>query len=903
MARRKEKVTAAFTRFRSAAAKVLGAGEVLRDRSTREQVRALAALWLRQDGVEALRAEPAMAPALAMIGEAVAEAERERAAAFDGWLGHGPRQLTDLVVAAAPGAAGALGSAWMGRVPSPAEGANETQEGIKEIPELWRIGTGGLDIGAEFPVAVPLLDESHLRFDSHPDARAAAELMVEQLVMRLLSTFRPGVLHVDVWDGSQYGLFPALHPLAATGLVTSHDPDRLDDLLDELSERIRRIHSRVLVKGDLSLREHTATEGARSEPWVVVVLAGNRTALPDEQQRRVQRIARSGLDCGIQLVLLDLPITVGAACESVRLDLDAQGKPVGRCSMTGPHVPVRPDPPLPRAEVTTAARKIAEVHKEWQATVRTFADLLPRVWLDATSEAGLVAPIGFDPDGHEVELMLDDSAPHALIGGPSGSGKTNLLLAMIGALAARYPPSELHLYLLDFKEGVSFAPFAPGRSDGRWLPQARMIGINVNTDREYGLAVLQFLTDEMRHRASVAKDYEVSKLEELRGLKEPPPGPWPRIVAVIDEFQFLFADNDALTKRAVNLLEDVARRGRSQGIHLVLASQDVGGIDAFWGRPGIFEQFVLRIALPRARRVLANLNEAALALPKWHALVNHESGVKHANEVARIPDAGAGSRVLDVQAQVWARYHEQVRPPQVFDGAKSPPPGPLVDKLVGEGARVVVGQVVDMDGSPAIVPLPDRPGRNLAILGAGEQDAHRVLATAALALARTAPAARFLVATLVGPDGLSGVLPHAERVALTDFRARIEALAAEVRERASGGDHGPVHLLVAGADAADPLLERSGTEALRTVIRFGPEVGVHVVGWWRSATRLKQLLALSASVDDMGAWIALDVQGGDLLPFAPSATVWSPRPGRGLFFDRAQHARPEVVIVPGEVRE
>ena len=78
--------------------------------------------------------------------------------------------------------------------------------------------------------------------------------------------------------------------------------------------------------------------------------------------------------------------------------------------------------------------------------------------------------------------------------------------------------------------------------------------------------------------------------------------------------------------RPTLLLEDVARRGRSQGIHLVLASQDVSGIEAFWGRPAIFEQFVLRIALPRARRVLAELNDAALGLPRWHAVVNHESG-------------------------------------------------------------------------------------------------------------------------------------------------------------------------------------------------------------------------------------------------------------------------------------
>ena len=79
---------------------------------------------------------------------------------------------------------------------------------------------------------------------------------------------------------------------------------------------------------------------------------------------------------------------------------------------------------------------------------------------------------------------------------------------------------------------------------------------------------------------------------------------WPRIVAVIDEFQYLFVERDAVSRTAQALLEDIARRGRSQGIHLVLASQDVSGIEAFWGRPAIFEQFVLRIALPRARRVL-----------------------------------------------------------------------------------------------------------------------------------------------------------------------------------------------------------------------------------------------------------------------------------------------------------
>jgi hypothetical protein len=902
---RRERVTAAFDAFHAAAARALGAAARQRESAVRAQAEAMFELWLRREGVAAVRADPSMAPAFRspVLAAAVERAERDRLSGLSRWLPEGPRALADVVAGAAPGPAGARDTAWLDEVVRAAgpeaRGSDLLRnEGVKDHPELWRIGAGHLEIGEAFPVALPLLDESHLRIDSVPESRPAAEALVEQLLMRMLACFRPGILTVDVWDVGQYGLLPALYPLARTGLVTSHDPNRLGDLLDELSERIRKVHSRVLVGGFPSLRAHAANEGRRSEPWVMVVLAGNRTALPEDQQRQLQRIARSGLACGIHLVMLDVPVTVAAPLETVRFT--RQGV---RCSMTGPHVRVEPDPPLPRQQVTDACSAIVRAHEAWQARVSTFADLLPQDReRSRKSAAGVVAPIGFT-DGMPVEMALDDASPHALIGGPSGSGKTNLLLAMIGSMAARYGPDELHFYLLDFKEGVSFARFAPGRRDASWLPHARLIGINVNTDREFGLALLQFLADEMRHRAEVAKSFEVTKLEELR--RADPEGHWPRIVAVVDEFQYLFAEKDQVTKQATALLEDVARRGRSQGIHLVFASQDVSGIEAFWGRPAIFEQFVLRIALPRARRVLANLNDAALALPRWHAIVNHESGMKHGNEIARIPDAGAGSDLDEVQRAAHKRYPGPR--PRLFDGSRSPRVGDLVEALPSGGpARAVLGQVIDLAGSAAAVELPDAPGRNVAVLGAGSIEGLRVMGAAAAALAATAPAdARFVVAPLVG-DLPAGVLAArtVETVGLEGMRGRVEELAREVRERVTSGDRTPVFVLLLGADAADPLLERPGTEALRTVLRFGPEVGLHVIGWWRSTARLRQLLTLSAGVDDVGAWIGLDVQGSELGPLAPGLiSAWAPRAGRGLFFDRAVHARPEVVIVPGPPEE
>src|SRR4029453_3289999 len=97
---------------------------------------------------------------------------------------------------------------------------------------------------------------------------------------------------------------------------------------------------------------------------------------------------------------------------------------------------------------------------------------------------------------------------------------------------------------------------------------------------------------------------------------EDPAGHWPRIVAVIDEFQVLLAGRDAMADEAVALLEGLARRGRSQGIHLVLASQDVSGIEALWGRSGLIAQFTLRIALPKARRIPAHTTPAPAGMPR-----------------------------------------------------------------------------------------------------------------------------------------------------------------------------------------------------------------------------------------------------------------------------------------------
>jgi hypothetical protein len=897
---RRDRIRAALEDFRTAVGRALGIAARQQDMVAEAHARVMVEMWLRAEasGDRALAA-PLANPRMADVVAKVAE---DRRGQFTEWGERGPLGLTRLVAEAAPGAAGDPWESWLRRV--------GTADGTGELPELWRIGTAVADEAPDrtpFPVAIPLLDAAHLHVSTTPASRATAEAMVETLLLRVLSYLRPGMVHVHVWDTGQLtGSMPGLYPLTRAGLLTVHDPAQPKELLDELSDHIRRVHTGVLAGGDTSVRSISGRAGRRTEPWRIAVLLGSHEALPDDRQQQLLRVARNGLACGVQLIAVDLPVTVNSPMEVVEF-IDEH---TARCSMTGPHATVTPDPPLPRTAVPQACAAIADELEARRTRLCTFDDLMPDAHWRENSGAGLVTPVG-RADSLPVDVVLGDSSPHALIGGPSGSGKTNFLYAMLGGLAARYSPDELELYLLDFKEGVSFAQFTPGRRDPTWLPHARLVGVNVNADREFGLALLSFLADTMRARADVAKQYEVTKLEELRA--ENPDGRWPRIVAVIDEFQYLFAERDVVATTAARLLEDVARRGRSQGIHLVLASQDVSGIEAFWGKPAIFEQFILRVALPKARRVLADVNDAAVELPRWHAVINHESGVRQGNQVARIPDATSRDTFDKLQRTLCEKRRPDLPLPRLFDGSHVPVLAETADfRRLSPDTGVpsaVLGQIIDVAGSAAVTTLAGAPGRNLAVIGSSVTDAASVLGAAALSVARqhVPGSARFTLCPLVG-DAAEPVARLADRLRLAGHEVAVverDSLKERLAEIAGGFGSSPVvphYLFGYGVDGAQAMLEakelgaQSGLDHLRAVLRHGPEHRTHVFGWWRSVGRLRAALPMG-QVDDIGPWVAFDVQGQELQSLAPGQLIaWSPRARRGLFFDRFEHARPHVII-------
>ncbi|WP_043329550.1 FtsK/SpoIIIE domain-containing protein, partial [Micromonospora sp. M42] len=220
------------------------------------------------------------------------------------------------------------------------------------------------------------------------------------------------------------------------------------------------------------------------------------------------------------------------------------GDPPGRpfsADGSGLAAPVVLDGDPSHAAVTALARRYAETADQ---DVVTFADLLPAQRWAGSAASGLRTVLG-RAGRRPLAVAFDDATPHWLIGGRTGAGKTVLLLDVLYGLAARYSPAELRLMLLDFKEGVSFTEFVPTDRDPSWLPHADAVGIE--SDREYGVAVLRELRAELGRRADLLKRHGVSRLADL-----PPNARPPRIVTVIDEFHVLFAGNDALARQAVD---------------------------------------------------------------------------------------------------------------------------------------------------------------------------------------------------------------------------------------------------------------------------------------------------------------------------------------------------------------
>lgn len=245
-----------------------------------------------------------------------------------------------------------------------------------------------------------------------------------------------------------------------------------------------------------------------------------------------------------------------------------------------------------------------------------------------SSQSKVSVPVGWDINHKEVCFKIGKEQNHTLICDHSGSGKSNFLHVLIQNLAFYYDPDEVQLFLLDYKEGVEFNAYTDPI-----LEHARLVSVASSVG--YGMSFLSWLCKEMQKRAELFKQFKVKDLSDYRKH-----GEMPRLIVVIDEFQVLFSDNSTKGKESVEQsLNTLLKKGRSYGVHLILATQTMRSTDI---NRSIMAQIANRIALPmdaEDSNSILNNDDAACELVRPEGIFNNNSGHQKYHTKMSIPKA------------------------------------------------------------------------------------------------------------------------------------------------------------------------------------------------------------------------------------------------------------------------
>ncbi|MGH3806754.1 MAG: FtsK/SpoIIIE domain-containing protein [Pseudonocardiaceae bacterium] len=180
--------------------------------------------------------------------------------------------------------------------------------------------------------------------------------------------------------------------------------------------------------------------------------------------------------------------------------------------------------------------------------------------------------LGADASG-PVHVDLARQGPHTMLGGATGAGKSILLQTLVTSLLLTNRPDEINLVLVDFKGGSAFLPFQHCPHVVALIRSTGETPADVFDDAA-AARVLASVRAEVRRRESLLARYG-GEIDHYWKTRETTPAlpPLPRLVMIFDEFARVLETSPEFLKELVN----VAAKGRSLGMHLVLATQSLQG--------------------------------------------------------------------------------------------------------------------------------------------------------------------------------------------------------------------------------------------------------------------------------------------------------------------------------------
>ena len=736
----------------------------------------------------------------------------------------------------------------------PLAGIVQSGDGLR-IPRAIKIGelhsSAGSGIDEEFvlPFLLPLFDTGNIiiQSDSPEDGRSVAMSAVYEAV----ATTNPGLIKLNFIDPTLSGCWTPFGRLGEPGsdlaprqAVESADiASMLTQLTSTVSDIAQLLQGRWGTLGEFL--DEVGHEDPR--PFQLMVVLDYPRGFDERNHSMLVRLAERGPQLGLNLIVHHDTNQIAPRGVNTS-DLLSHCEQVTAGTYAGwPRVPKLFARYSDAPSVTSIHELCETLRSDVRASTSASVDLvslLPTSENFGVESSANHLEVTIGKRGSEmVSFTLGDSTDNlhnVLVGGSVGSGKSNLLLTLIYGLVTRYSPDELELFLLDFKEGVEFAKFA---RDETFLPHARVVGIEA--DPELGKGVLEFLTEEFERRSELFKTMQVSNLKAYR---EATGHLLPRQLLIVDEFQVLLDGNHPAGRDNVGLLEVLARKGRAYGVHVILSSQTLSGIESLYGKSNsIFGQFPVRIALksnPRESEVILGMGNVAASQLRFRgqAILNTNFGTVDSNRQVIV--GYSSDQTIEAIDQTFASRRGFATPPKVFKAGELASPHPhfaaLRRRRKVSGAVANLGDPLRPSSSALSFPMPPQSGRHLVIGGDGAKEAIGILHGATLSVALTVDT----VVDFVIADATTGIV--GEEFAATELCGALHRLghnavvvrtAEELESVVSSRKSGRVFLVGAAIDNLNltPVkpFSSDSSNSLQAAIRDGHISGATLIGWWQ----------------------------------------------------------------------
>ncbi len=749
--------------------------------------------------------------------------------------------------------------------------------------------------------------------------------LARQIIHDAIMKTAPGQLSVVGYDSDLSGIFAPFSALSAGEskiLELISDEKEFLKRLEYIAQQIQAVQNVIQGRED-NLIEFRKKIQRPVESYQLIVISIDMGLISNELRAKLSLLLRNGPSCGISFLIIsttDLTIqtssgkNINISIEAIAPNIKVIETGVNNSVSISGGVSIRCNL-LSADKIINNCDLFVERARTAQLPVVKFAELHDnsKMWSYSSIE-GLTFSVGtYGTQSMDVTIGDEINQRHnAIITGAVGQGKSNLISVIIHSLCLRYPPEELQLYLLDFKEGVTFKAFS-NIGQEEYLPHAKALGLE--SDVSFGIAVLEFLFNEYQRRMALLKSNNVKSIRDLR--KSQPDIKIPRIVVVIDEFQMMFGDDIQTGQQVAELLEKSVRLFRAAGIHFILASQTLSGnIALAQKRDSIFSQVPIRIALKNSisesQQTLSLNNPAAAFLRPREAIVNLDYGEISQNRKTIVAFADE-NHLKPIRKTWWEMEKTNQAPPYVFESEKRLSITNGIEALrnfrkTSEIPIALLGDKISINGEYISIPMSQEPGRNIAIIGTPDRECNQAIGimqsiAVSLAIQHTKGNARFILCDFENKIPFAERFPDFLRI-LENSGFFLEIISPEnfdetIKSLSQGNNSNDViYLFGVALDRweyeRDPYGQGSN---LKTLVENAPAKNIHFIGWWAKASTYTAQVSGYGNSDAFNTKVFLRLDERAVQSLTNPFVKWHSQMNRALVSDSIEFTN-EITFIP-----